>query len=270
MSGGANPMEAEQCRICAGALTPLFSQRIMRKYEVSYRRCGHCGLVQTERPYWLDEAYASPIAECDTGVVARNLALANISTCLLRRLGHGASPCLDAAGGYGLFTRLMRDIGFDYYWWDPHASNLLARGFEGDPAARRYGVVSAFEVLEHLTDPIRWLRELKSRTGCDTIIASTELYRGDAPARDWWYYAFDTGQHISFYQRQTLEFLAQELGLQLHSHRNIHLWTSRPLASAVFRQLARPGVAAVFARLARLGMRSRVWSDSQQLSGGAA
>ncbi len=41
-------------------------------------------------------------------------------------------PFLDYAGGYGVFTRLMRDIGFDFYWHDPYTQNLFANGFEKD------------------------------------------------------------------------------------------------------------------------------------------
>jgi hypothetical protein len=247
----------------------VFRRRLLRRYDVQYLQCDGCGLLQTEQPWWLEEAYGSPIAERDTGIVARNLQLAKITSCLLQALGHKQSACLDAAGGYGLFTRHMRDLGFDYYWWDLHSPNLLARGFEGDPATGKFAVISAFEVLEHLTEPLAWLRGLRAATGCNTLITSTELYRGALPPADWWYFASDTGQHIAFYQRRTLEFIAAQLGLQLHSTRNVHVWTDRPISRTRFEWLCKPALASAWSRIARVGLRSRVWSDSEGLAGRA-
>jgi hypothetical protein len=37
---------------------------------------------------------------------------------------------IDYGGGYGLFVRLMRDAGFDYYWFDKFCDNVLSKGFE--------------------------------------------------------------------------------------------------------------------------------------------
>jgi len=267
MSGGANGDRQRHCRLCGSAVSAVFSRRLLRRHDVRYWHCDQCGLLQTDAPWWLEEAYHSPIAERDTGIVARNLELADIAACLLAALGHKHAACLDAAGGYGLFTRLMRDRGFDYYWWDPHTQNLLARGFEGDPKANRYAVISAFEVLEHLTEPLAWLRGLCALTGCKTIIASTELYRGRLPPDDWWYFADDTGQHIAFYQRRTLEYIAGQLGLRLYSKRNIHVWTDRPLNRTRFELLCRPALAAAWSRVARAGLQPRVWSDSELLAG---
>jgi hypothetical protein len=266
MTGGANAYENRQCRLCGASTKAVFRRQLLRRHDVQYLQCDDCGLLQTEQPWWLEEAYRSPIAERDTGIVARNLELADITSCLLQALGHKHASCLDAAGGYGLFTRRMRDLGFDYYWWDLHTPNLLARGFEGDPAAGKFVVISAFEVLEHLTEPLAWLRTLRAQTGSSTIITSTELYRGALPPDDWWYYANDTGQHIAFYQRRTLEYIAAQLGLKLYSKRHIHVWTDRPINRMRFELLCRPAIAALCAPAARAGLRSRVWSDSERLA----
>jgi 2-polyprenyl-3-methyl-5-hydroxy-6-metoxy-1,4-benzoquinol methylase len=53
----------------------------------------------------------------------------------------------------------MRDRDFDFYWSDKYSENLLARGFAANHGP--YGVAVAFEVLEHLPNPIEFLRESK-------------------------------------------------------------------------------------------------------------
>jgi len=59
--------------------------------------------------------------------------------------------CLDYGGGHGVFVRIMRDFGFDFRWSDCYATNIYARGFEGD-VHLRHELVTAFEVFEHLVD----------------------------------------------------------------------------------------------------------------------
>jgi hypothetical protein len=244
----------------------VFRHVVLRKHDVQYLQCSDCGFLQTETPYWLDEAYSSAIVSADTGILQRNVYLSKAAAAILWRLGGGRGKFLDAAGGYGLFTRLMRDIGFDYYWSDPHAQNLVARGFEGGTGNGPYAAVTAFEVLEHVVDPVEFLRRLMVDMGTRTILISTELFAGHAPAaQDWWYYAFDAGQHISFYRRSTLEAIGAKLGLKLYSSRNVHLWTDRRISKLEFRLMTEPRLAPMLSWPARLRLRSKMWADHHAL-----
>jgi hypothetical protein len=185
--------------------------------------CDGCGLLQADEPYWLDEAYRSPIATADTGLVERNLQIARKLACALFFLFDRRGRFADFAGGYGLLTRRMRDIGFDFYWSDPYASNLLARGFELTPEQKPCAAATAFEVLEHVTDPLAFLRDVLASSGAPAAILSTEIFEGAPPPPSWPYYSFATGQHVSFYQRRTLAFLARRLSLELYSTGWLHL-----------------------------------------------
>jgi len=131
---------------------------VLSKYDCGFYFCDDCGVLQAENPHWLEEAYASPIASADTGVLWRNLYLAQLTSVVLYFLFDRRGRFLDAAGGYGIFTRLMRDIGFDFYWTDKYSPNLTARGFEAEagPGAP-YTAVTAFEVMEHLPDPVAFV-----------------------------------------------------------------------------------------------------------------
>ena len=96
----------------------MFTARILGKYDVGYHWCQGCGLLQTEPPYWLEEAYRDPIATIDTDIVARNFWCARrIASLLYFQLG-SKGKYLDVGGGHGLLTRMLRDLGLDFYWSD--------------------------------------------------------------------------------------------------------------------------------------------------------
>ncbi|MCX5871007.1 MAG: class I SAM-dependent methyltransferase [Deltaproteobacteria bacterium] len=218
------------CPICDSAMHNVFSAKLLKKYEVSYRQCLDCGLLQTEEPYWLEEAYGEAIAVADTGLVMRNFSLASKLAVLLYQCFDQRGTYLDIAGGYGMLARLMRDYGFDYFWDDKYCQNLLARGFEADKSTKTFAALTAFEVLEHLHDPLVFIREKLDQYKCRTLIFTTELYEGvQPPAKDWWYYSFNTGQHISFYQQKTLERLAKRLGLNFYSLHGLHILTDKAI-----------------------------------------
>lgn len=254
------------CKICNSRMREAFRRNVLRQYEVQYWHCGACGFLQTEAPYWLEHAYSSAIVSADTGILERNTYLANVAAATFWRLFRGKGRFLDLAGGYGLLTRLMRDVGFDYHWTDPHATNLFARGFEGKDLDEPYVAVTAFEVLEHVHDPLGFLADALRKYGARTLLISTQTYSGAIPDPDkWWYYTFETGQHVSFYTGTALSLIARKLGLCFHSSGFVHMWTDHRISDWAFRAIARPKVAAFLARVPKSVMKSRIWSDHDAL-----
>ena len=214
------------CVICGTATDSIFSTNILKKNKAAYFLCPMCDLLQTETPYWLDAAYTRPITLQDTGILTRNIQLARSLSLFLNDAGLRGGRFLDYAGGYGLMTRLMRDIGFDYYWNDTYTQNIFAVGFEAD-LEEQYDAISAFETLEHLCDPLQIIHEVLSAT--DTFVFSTELKdKTIVPPADWIYYGFNHGQHISFYSRITLEYIANVTDTRLLTDgRFFHVLTRR-------------------------------------------
>src|SRR5690606_10191648 len=122
---------------------------------------------------------------------------------------------LDYAGGYGIFTRIMRDIGFDFYWDDPYTENLLSKGFQKQEADK-YEALTTFESFEHFEDPLAEIAKIADIS--ENIIFSTALVPKPLPApTDWWYYAFEHGQHIAFYSTKTFEVIAERFNLHYYN-----------------------------------------------------
>ncbi|SHI72531.1 Methyltransferase domain-containing protein [Rubritalea squalenifaciens DSM 18772] len=218
------------CPISGKDMDFLFSETVLRKYEVDYFHCPESGLMRTEPPYWLDEAYSDAIVATDVGLVARNLRNSQQLAFILEILGWEAGKFVDVAGGYGLLTRMLRDKGFDCYSTDPYCENLFAQYFEPDEGFKA-DCIFAFEVMEHIENPLEFIEEAQERYQCRNFIFSTLLYGDSIPSRDWWYYVFDGGQHISFYQKKTLEMMADKLGCHyLSIDKGLHLFTESKLA----------------------------------------
>ena len=215
------------CPVCSSAMHNCFTAEILGKYQAQYEVCDTCGYLRAHDPYWLEEAYTRAIANADTGLVMRNIILTNKISRVLFWLTHskGQGLYLDAAGGYGMLTRMMRDIGFDFYWADKYCENIVSPGFEYSRKLGPCSAVTAIEVLEHVVDPRAFIKEILDFSGATTLIFTTELYEGEpALPDDWWYYSFATGQHIGFFQHRTLQKLANDLGLKFATANGVHIF----------------------------------------------
>lgn len=220
-----NDEAGKKCPVCQSPMHVAFTSQVLKKYSAKYKVCNGCGFLCADEPYWLEESYSRAIATADTGLMVRNCSIANRLACVLYFLisERGSGRYLDAAGGYGILTRMMRDFGFNFYWADKYCDNLVASGFEYNKELGNCSAVTAMEVMEHLTDPIAFVKETFSVSGATVLIFTTEIYEGEPPPESWWYYAFPTGQHIGFFQRRTLEIMAKELDLHFSSANGIHI-----------------------------------------------
>lgn len=232
------------CNICSTETSSFAKSTILNKYEIAYFKCNNCGFIQTEEPYWLNEAYSEPINCSDCGLVSRNLMLAKIAKTIIFAFFETDEKFLDYGGGYGLFVRLMRDSGFDFYRYDKHCENLFAREFEVD-LNNRYELLTAFEVFEHLSNPIDEIHEMLSF--CQNILFTTELLPVTTPKPgEWWYYGLDHGQHISFYTYKSLSVIAEKFSLNLYSDgKSIHLLTSKKITPLLFKIVCRYKISAL-------------------------
>ncbi len=248
------------CKICNSKIQQVFTAKILNRYDVKYFKCNNCGYLYTEEPFWLEEAYSRPINLSDTGLLDRNINFSKILSVLIYFFFDKGNSYLDYAGGYGVFTRLLRDIGFDFYWHDPYTQNLFANGFEIDKTTEtEFEILTAFEVFEHLINPKEELERMLQLS--DTIIFSTELMPQEIPnPKDWWYYGFNHGQHISFYTEKTFYNLADQNKLNYYNLNGIHIITKRKFNKTlliVFKKLGKFGLYLIVKTLTK----SKTFSD---------
>ena len=217
------------CKICHKMSRHLFQAEVLFKYQASYFKCDSCGFVQTEEPYWLEEAYMSSISSLDVGLVSRNLELSNETEGIIRKAFNCEKRFLDYAGGYGLLVRMMRDKGFDFYREERHCENIFAQNYDVKDGGINtdFDLVTAFEVFEHWVEPTLEIEKLFGYA--DSILFSTALIPANvAKAEDWWYFVPETGQHISFFSKKSIEVLAGKLNCHFYSNRaDLHLLTKR-------------------------------------------
>jgi hypothetical protein len=251
-------MEARKlCPVTGTPMRPVFTHLVLGKYQVRYFFSDQSGIIQTEQPFWLEEAYRSVISELDTWTAMRNVGNARRLEPLLSLLFPADAVFVDVACGYGMLTRLMRDSGFNFFGYDKFCTNIFSQPFQAQPGTKA-AAVCAFEVLEHLMDPIEFLGEQFRTYQTDTIIASTTLFAGEPPDFDWPYYSFESGQHVTIYQARSLELIAR--GLQCHYYRlphDIHLLTKRSIQPWKLRVLRTKYVRAVHALMWRWIRRKR-------------
>jgi hypothetical protein len=247
----------------------VFSARVLSKHVVRYYQCPRCRLLQTETPYWLEDAYRESYTSADTGLAARSLHNRLRLEAALHLLFAAKGRYLDVGGGCGLFTRLMRDIGFDCYTTDKYARNLLARDYEPNDSFKATALF-AFEVLEHVVSPREFLTEMFEKYACRTLFFTTETFTEKAPGLEWPYYGFHHGQHVSFYADETLDGLAASLGCRhMHLFSDLHLITPlqmSPLQRFLLTHRLPYFAYALVVRARRWGC-SKTQSDSQAAAG---
>lgn len=228
------------CCICGGAQSYLATEKILKKYDVKYFQCINCGLIQTENPFWIDEAYSESIASADTGIMRRNLSISLRLVVIIYVKFKGLNKFIDLAGGYGVLVRLMRDLGYDFFWSDKYSPNLFARGFEAKDHMEGVGMLTAFEVIEHTPDPLEFIRQSMERYKCKTMILSTVLYEklDKPPDRNWWYYSLSTGQHISFLHKKTFKKIAEILNLKYYYILGLNILTDKDIAVSKFTNIS--------------------------------
>jgi len=231
-------IQPTDCKICGSASEQAFRKLVLQKYEVSFYRCSECGFMQSEDPYWLREAYLIPLSITDTGLIQRPLQMSSKVECLILKYLNPRGMFLDYGGGNGVFTRIMRDKGFNFYHYDRYTQNVFAVGFDLSDIMEQkpdFELVTAIEVIEHLSDPVEDMGKLFCFS--DNVLVTT-LLQEQADIDDlenWDYLGEFNGQHVSLYTLESLNILAEKHGRFCYSDRfSTHFFSRKKISNFSF------------------------------------
>jgi len=245
------------CRLCGEEAKFRFSGTVLQAHEVGYFECSQCGSLETGEPYWLPEAYRRHLTVLDVGAAQRCLLNSMVCAYILEAVGiTSQQSCLDWGGGDGLFTRMMRDRGFNFVSYDKYAVPIYSQGFSTESSEKLSpAVVTAFEVLEHLPHPQEDLEQLFSLNPA-LLIVTTLLYQEQG--QDWWYLSPEGGQHVFFYSRKAMQSIASRFGYKFVELPQVMLFVSEErLLSAASAQDGRSSAAKPHVSLGGLLLRLR-------------
>lgn len=222
------PAVTPRCRLCNATAEAAFSSEVLFKYPVTYHKCSACGSLQTETPYWLEEAYSQKAEQFDTGKASRTLSNVLLLQRVFEIIGvHPADRCADFGGGTGLFARLMRDLGYNYYTSDKYGDGEFCAGWSWAKFDRRVKLVTIFECAEHFEHPdAEW--DAIFATGADFILGTTGVYTGQGA--DWSYLSPETGQHLFFYSPAAISLIASKRRFSAYIFGGYFLLARSPLS----------------------------------------
>jgi hypothetical protein len=254
------------CKICGCTSFGIFTIKVLRKFDVDYYKCGKCGFIQTQEPFWLEEAYSSAITSLDIGLIYRNLQNKPIVETTIKYLFDRRKKFIDYGGGYGMFVRIMRDAGLNYYRQDIYCENIFAKRFDVSDLkenGEKFELLTAFEVFEHLLDPIEEFKKMLSYS--DSIFFTTSIYPTSTDLTKWWYLIPETGQHISLYSEESLIYLATMFGMCYYRHNDFHLITKAKFPKSKFERIFNNFFRIVYNRFNK--MESLLQKDFNEISG---
>lgn len=248
-----------RCKICDNICSKIFEAKILKRYPTLYYKCDNCDFVQTDEPFWLNEAYSSVITDQDIGLLARNVTLAPLVAKLISVFLNPTEKFLDFGGGYGVFVRLMRDKGYNFKRFDLYCENIFAKGFDSNEDDK-FELLTAIEVFEHLVNPIQEIENMLRMS--KNIFFTTELQpKNFKNENDWWYVMPETGQHISLYSLNTLNYIADKFNLNLYSDGfSFHLLTNKVINPFLFKMVVNR-YSRIIINLIYRGRKSLLWSD---------
>jgi len=239
------PREAPiPCKVCGAAATPMGAVDFNRTCEdirglrlprtgvpVAYHRCGGCGLIFTETfDDWTQadfeaHVYNDGYAEADPDYLDKRPQAMALSVVGAFRAQSAALDILDYGGGNGRFAEILRGAGFRCETYDPFNPAFAAR------PQRRFDLITCFETLEHMPDPIAGAKDIEALLApVGAIVFATLTQPADIEqiGLGWWYVGPRNG-HVTLHSRTSLGHLWGRHGLRVgHFNDHTHVAVRQP------------------------------------------
>jgi 2-polyprenyl-6-hydroxyphenyl methylase/3-demethylubiquinone-9 3-methyltransferase len=232
--------ETHPCKICGNKST-FFGQVDFNKHcdevrsgklppagiPVTYLRCTACGFLFTrDFDAWSHADFGEKIYNAEYAFVDPDFAerrpAANASY-IAHNFGIHRQKIriLDYGGGEGRMMDLLRAEGFRLVnTYDPFSSKHNVSD------GQKYDLITAFEVFEHVPDPVATMRDITKRLKPESMLLFSTLLQPEDLAQTGlgWWYAGPRNGHISLHSKLSLALLLKKSGLTLASaHQGLHV-----------------------------------------------
>ncbi len=197
------------CKICGSKTSVLPDRQLNRIYHL----CGRCDYIS------LDDRCRVPPAVEKRRYLEHNNTMANqgyvrmfqefIAAAILPYRDRITTALDFGCGPEAVLAALLRREGWVVDIYDPFfAPEQVYRG-------KRYHLITATEVFEHLHEPLKTAALLKEHLAPQGILAIMTLFHPQDPGQflNWWYRHDCT--HTGFFTPRTFSVLAQRLKLRL-------------------------------------------------------
>jgi hypothetical protein len=216
-AAGPEPMP---CKICGAPAHPFGTVDFNRSCDepraeklpplgipVQFRRCVDCGFLFTEcYDDWTDQdfkqfIYNDDYIRLDPDYRDVRPRLKAQMICHQFQADRTTLRMLDYGGGNGLLSRCLREAGFTTTeTYDPFTPEYSRR------PAGRFDVVTCFETMEHITDPLAKVEDMLGLlSGIGVVLFSTLVQPANFEniGMSWWYVGPRNG-HVSLFTRKAL------------------------------------------------------------------
>lgn len=194
--------------------------------QVRYYRCQTCDYLFTDFcDSWSKDDFVQFIYNHDYPKVDPDyleLRAERSAAGMAKRLrGCESARILDYGSGSGAFVGKMRRRGFvDISGFDPFS--------EPDRPTGTFDVITAFEVVEHSTNPMATfsdIKELLSNNGLILIGQTIQPANIAEIGGRWWYLAPRNG-HVSTFSERTFAVIAKKIGLNLRCSSGLYAFST--------------------------------------------
>ncbi|MEJ7578387.1 MAG: class I SAM-dependent methyltransferase [Pyrinomonadaceae bacterium] len=222
--------QERRCKLCDEKTVYKFSLPLVAGLRGEYFECTNCRMLQSRHldvltaPGLVEIADYDPNADLDSGAAWRMSCLASRLEQLVKLKvvprARSSFRALDFGCGTGFLVSYMAHrfgwsaIGYDPFWTPAYALDKVFTEWEQVAEKAPYNLIVASEVFEHFTDPKNELLRIRETLAKDIafLYVTTGLYVPGKTTEGWNYLAPQSGHHVSFYARRTMQEVARLVG----------------------------------------------------------
>ena len=198
------PLPGFPCPVCEQHGPRLLARLDERDY-LRCRRCAATYLPPEQRPNREAERREYRLHRNAVDDPGYRAFLARLTVPLLERLDPDAEGLDYGCGPGPALAAMLHEAGHPMALWDP----LFAP--DRSVLQRRYDFITCTEVIEHLHHPRQVFEQLQCLLHPGGLLGLTTCFQTDDARFAGWHYRRDP-THVLFWRRETLEFLAGQLG----------------------------------------------------------